>query len=64
MGQTMAEKILTRKNVTGQPVRAGDLIDADLDGLMIHISWSAVRAAYAKIGFEDGPPKVWDRDKV
>ena len=63
MGQTMAEKIMSRKNVTGEPVKAGELIDANLDGLMVHISWSAVRAAYKKIGFEDGPPKVWDRDK-
>lgn len=63
MGQTIAEKIMTAKNVAGTPVKAGDLIDARVDGLMVHISWSAVRAAYQKIGFQDGPPKVWDRDK-
>jgi 3-isopropylmalate/(R)-2-methylmalate dehydratase large subunit len=63
MGQTMAEKIMSRRNVAGAAVSAGDLIDANIDGLMVHISWPAVRAAYKKIGFEEGPPKVWDRDK-
>jgi 3-isopropylmalate/(R)-2-methylmalate dehydratase large subunit len=59
----MAEKIMSRHNLAGTPVKSGDLLDANVDGLMVHISWSAVRAAYKKIGFEDGPPKVWDRDK-
>ena len=64
MGQTLAEKILSRHNTAARPARAGDLVDARVDGLMVHISWSAVRQAYRKIGFEDGPPRVWDRRKL
>ena len=64
MGQTMAEKIMSRHNLSGAEVKAGDLLDARVDGLMVHISWSAVRAAYLKMGFQDGPPKVWDREKL
>jgi 3-isopropylmalate/(R)-2-methylmalate dehydratase large subunit len=63
MGQTMAEKVLSRQNVTGEPVHAGDVIDARLDGLMV-ITYGKVRALYRKLGFPDGPPKVFDRDRV
>ena len=63
MGQTIAEKILTRQNVAGAPAKAGDLIDAHVDGLMAR-QWSSVRATYKKMGFKDGPPVVWDGDRT
>jgi len=63
MGQTIAEKILARQNVAGTPVKAGDLIDAHVNGLMV-IQWPAVRAAYKRMGFKNGPPVVWDREKT
>ncbi|HEX5120542.1 MAG TPA: aconitase/3-isopropylmalate dehydratase large subunit family protein [Pseudonocardiaceae bacterium] len=63
MGQTMAEKVLSRQNITGEPVHAGDVIDAKLDGLMV-ITYGKVRALYRKLGFPDGPPKVFDTDRV
>ena len=64
MGMTIVEKILSRKNLAGTPVRAGDLVDCKIDGIMVHASYGYVHAAYQKIGFRDGPPIVWDRDKV
>jgi len=63
MGLTIAEKILGRQNTAGDPVRAGDLIDAHVDGLMA-MSWPSIRAAYRKIGFENGPPIVWNAERA
>ena len=63
MGQTIAEKILSRQNLTGAPVRAGDVIDAKLDGLLV-IMYHQIRAIYRQLGFSDGPPLVFDRDRV
>lgn len=64
MGMTIAEKILSRKNLAGTPVHAGDLIDCSIDGIMVHNSYRYVAAAYRKIGFPDGPPRVWDSEKI
>ena len=63
MGQTIAEKVLTRQNVTREQAYAGDVVDADLDGLMV-ITYQAIRAAYTKLGFKNGPPLVFDRERV
>lgn len=64
MGQTIAEKVLSRQNMAGIPVMAGEVIDARLDGLMVHSShWQVIRNLYKRIGFSDGPPKVWDPDR-
>ena len=63
MGMTIAEKILSRKNLMGTPVKAGDLIDCRIDGMFIHGDYQYVKHAYRRIGFPDGPPRVWDRDK-
>jgi homoaconitate hydratase family protein len=64
MGMTIAEKILSRKNTAGQPARAGDLVDCRIDGIMVHNSYGYVNAAYENMGFREGPPIVWDRDRV
>src|SRR5437870_769750 len=64
MGQTIAEKVLSRQNVAGTAVKAGELIDANLDGLMVHSAhWASIRNSYRRLGFPDGPPRVWDADK-
>jgi 3-isopropylmalate/(R)-2-methylmalate dehydratase large subunit len=62
-GQTIAEKVMSRQNLTGRPAYAGDLIDARVDGLLA-ITYQHVRAAYRRMGFPDGPPVVFDRDRV
>ncbi|MBQ0827225.1 3-isopropylmalate dehydratase large subunit [Streptomyces tagetis] len=61
--QTIAEKVLTRQSRSGTPLRAGDTVDADIDGLLV-VMYQYFRNAYKKIGFPDGPPTVWDPDKV
>lgn len=61
--QTIAEKVLSRRNRAGTPVRAGDMIDADVDGLLV-VMFQFFRNAFAKIGFSDGPPTVWDPARV
>jgi 3-isopropylmalate/(R)-2-methylmalate dehydratase large subunit len=63
MGQTIAEKVLSRHNLSGKEVRAGDAIDARIDGLMV-INYQALRAAYRRMGYKDGPPTVFDRSRV
>jgi 3-isopropylmalate/(R)-2-methylmalate dehydratase large subunit len=62
-GQTIAEKVLGAHSAGGDPVRAGDLIDARVDGLMA-INYQWMRATYERIGFPDGPPNVWDPARV
>lgn len=64
MGQTMAEKLFSRKNVAGQPVKAGDMIDARLDGVMLHAGAAQVDRRAVEAGFTEGLPRVWDREKV
>ncbi len=36
MGQTMVEKLFSRHNLQGTPVKAGDILDARIDGAMCH----------------------------
>lgn len=61
--QTIAEKVLSRRNRAETPVRAGDMIDADIDGLLV-VMYQFFRNAFKKIGFPDGPPTVWDPARV
>ncbi|MBI4337609.1 MAG: MmgE/PrpD family protein [Chloroflexi bacterium] len=37
MGQTIIEKIFSRNNLAGRPVRAGEFLDARIDGAMLHV---------------------------
>ena len=65
MGQTIAEKVMSRHNLSGTVAKAGDLIDARVDGLMVHtFHWGVIRNAYRKIGFQDGPPRAWNPDRL
>lgn len=65
MAQTMAEKLLTRNNLAGKAVRAGEFVDARIDGAMCHYhaADSMVEAA-RQAGFKDGLPRVWDPEKI
>jgi 3-isopropylmalate/(R)-2-methylmalate dehydratase large subunit len=65
MSQTMAEKLLTRRNLAGEPVRAGDFVEARVDGAMCHYhAGEPMHDMAIEAGFKDGLPRVWDRDRV
>jgi 3-isopropylmalate/(R)-2-methylmalate dehydratase large subunit len=65
MGQTIAEKVLSNHNLSGKAAKPGDLIDATVDGLMVHtFHWGVIRNGYKKLGFEEGPPVVWDPKRL
>jgi 3-isopropylmalate/(R)-2-methylmalate dehydratase large subunit len=65
MGLTMAEKLLSRNNLAGKPVRAGDLIEARIDGAMCHYHASEPLYDLAiQAGFKEGLPRVWDPGRV
>ena len=64
MGQTLAEKLLSRHNLAREEVRAGDLVDARIDGAMCHYHFMDVHRLAVQAGFKDGIPRVWDRKKV
>ena len=63
--QTMAEKLLSRHNLAGTPVYAGDIIEARIDGAMCHYHAAEPMHDLAlQAGFKDGLPRVWDPDRV
>lgn len=65
MAQTMAEKLLTRHNLSGKPVRAGDFLEARIDGAMCHYhATDPLHEMAMQSGFQDGLPRVWDRERV
>ncbi len=65
MAQTMAEKLLTRHNLAGKAVQAGEFLDARIDGAMCHYHASEPMHDMAiEAGFKAGLPRVWDRDRV
>ena len=65
MALTMAEKLLTRHNLAGAEVRAGDFLEARIDGAMCHYHAAEPMVDMAReAGFKDGLPRVWDTDRV
>ncbi len=65
MPQTMAEKLFSRHNLTRQPVAAGDILEARIDGAMMHYHANEPMYDLAlQAGFKDGLPRVWDRERV
>lgn len=64
MGQTMAEKIFSSKNIMGTPVYAGDMVTAKIDGAMLFLPFDAIHHHMVKAGMPGGLPRVWDREKV
>ena len=65
MPQTLAEKLFSRHNLSGAAVRAGDILEARIDGAMVHYHANEPMHDLAlQAGFKDGLPRVWDRDRV
>lgn len=63
--QTIAEKLLSRHNLAGAPVYAGDILEARIDGAMCHYhAAEPMHELAVQAGFKDGLPRVWDRDRV
>jgi 3-isopropylmalate/(R)-2-methylmalate dehydratase large subunit len=61
----MAEKLLTRHNLAGAPVRAGDFLEARIDGAMCHYhAAEPMRDMALEAGFKDGLPRVWDPERI
>ena len=63
MGLTMAEKLLSRRNVDGGTVRAGDFMTARIDGAMCHYQFMEIHRMAVEAGFENGFPRIWDPDR-
>ena len=65
MPQTIAEKLFTRHNLAGTEVAAGDILEARIDGAMVHYHANEPMHELAvQAGFKEGLPRVWDRDRV
>ena len=65
MAQTMAEKLLSRHNLTGKRVQAGEIMEARIDGAMCHYHAAEPMHDLAlQAGFKDGLPRVWDPERV
>jgi len=65
MPQTFAEKLFSRKNLTGDLAHAGDVVEAKIDGAMLH--YHANEPLYdmaIQAGFKNGMPSVWDPEKI
>jgi 3-isopropylmalate/(R)-2-methylmalate dehydratase large subunit len=60
----MAEKLFTRHNLAEEPVKAGDIIDARIDGAMAHYHFMDANKLAQQAGLPQGIPRVWDPDKV
>ena len=64
MGQTMAEKLLSRHNLAQAPVKAGDFVEVRIDGAMCHYQFMDIHRLAVEAGFKEGFPRVWDRERV
>ena len=65
MPQTIAEKLFSRHDLAGGSVRAGDMLEARIDGAMVHYHANEPMLDLAReAGFKDGLPRVWDRERV
>jgi 3-isopropylmalate/(R)-2-methylmalate dehydratase large subunit len=65
MGLTIAEKLFSRHNLKGEELHAGDMLEARIDGAMMHYHASEPMHEMAlEAGFKDGLPRVWDPDRI
>ena len=65
MAQTLAEKLFSRHNLAGRAVQSGDILEARIDGAMMHYHANEPMHDLAvQAGFKDGLPCVWDRDRI
>jgi 3-isopropylmalate/(R)-2-methylmalate dehydratase large subunit len=65
MGQAIAEKLFSRNNLAAGQVKAGDIVEAKIDGAMCH--YHAAEPMWevpVQAGFKDGLPRVWDPSRV
>ena len=63
MAQTIAEKLFSRHNLAGRDVAAGDILEARIDGAMVHYHANEPMHDLAReAGFKDGfdPEEVDD----
>ena len=63
MGQTIAEKLLSRHNLANEPVKAGDFMGARIDGAMCHYQFMDVHRLAVEAGFKEGFPRIWDTER-
>jgi 3-isopropylmalate/(R)-2-methylmalate dehydratase large subunit len=64
MGMTMAERLFSRKDKTGNAVNAGDFIDARIDRVMVCLAFDEIHTHMLNTGMAGGLPRIWDKDKV
>src|SRR4026209_2389128 len=64
MPQTIAEKVFSRHTRSGRAVHGGDILEARIDGAMVHYHATDMHDLAIEAGFKDGLPRVWDRDRV
>jgi 3-isopropylmalate/(R)-2-methylmalate dehydratase large subunit len=65
MPQTVAEKLFSLHNLAGEPVHAGDILEARIDGAMVHYHANEPMHELAvQAGFKEGLPRVWDTSRV
>jgi len=64
MGQTIAEKILSRKSVEQLPLNAGDYVGVRIDGLLLPSVMSQVNEKAVEAGLPGGLPRLWDTERV
>jgi len=60
----IAEMLFSRKNKQKKIVKAGDIIEARIDGVALLYPFNRVQEALIEYGVKDGLSKIWDRDKV
>lgn len=63
MGQTVAEKIFSRRNLAGKPVAAGEMLEAKLDGAMV-TGLNSLDEHLIAGGMPGGVPRLWDQERV
>ena len=62
---TIAEKLFSKHNLSGRAVHSGDILEARIDGAMVHYHANEPMHDLAvQAGFKNGLPRVWDRDRV
>ena len=65
MNQTLAEKLFTRHSLSGKAAHAGDIVEARIDGAMVHYHAAEPMHELAEqAGFKNGLPRVWDPGRV
>ena len=64
MGQTIAEKVLSKKCQEQSEVTAGNYVGARIDGLLLPAGTSQVNQKAIEAGLPGGLPRLWDTERV